>query len=35
MYDTVARAMVFGFPGGEKPWGQQKKLEIPLPRSRL
>ena len=31
MYDTVARAMVFGFPGGEKPWGQQKKLKFLCP----
>ena len=35
MYDTVARAMVFGFPGGEKTLGPAEKAEIPLPCPRI
>lgn len=31
MYDTVSRGMLFGFPGGEKPWGQQQKLKFLCP----
>ncbi len=31
MYDTVSRGMVFGFPGGEKPWGKQKRLKFLCP----
>ena len=31
MYDAVSRAMVFGFPGSEKPWGQQKKIRFLCP----
>lgn len=31
MYDTVSRGMVFGFPGGDKPWGKQEKLKFLCP----
>lgn len=31
MYDTVSRGMLFGFPGGEKPWGQQQKIRFLCP----
>ena len=31
MYDTVSRGMVFGFPGGTKPWGKQQKLKFLCP----
>ena len=31
MYDTIARAMIFGVYGGSKPWGQQGKLKFLCP----
>ncbi|MDD6034049.1 MAG: aminotransferase class I/II-fold pyridoxal phosphate-dependent enzyme, partial [Oscillospiraceae bacterium] len=31
MYDTVSRGMVFGFPGGDRPWGKQEKLKFLCP----
>lgn len=31
MYDTVSRAMTHGVPGGDKPWGQQKKIKFVCP----
>ena len=31
MYDTVARAMLFGMPGGDKPWVQQGTIRFLCP----
>ena len=31
MYDTIARAVLFGVYGGSKPWGQQGKLKFLCP----
>ncbi|MCD8056320.1 MAG: aminotransferase class I/II-fold pyridoxal phosphate-dependent enzyme [Clostridiales bacterium] len=31
MYDMVTRAMIFGVPGGERPWGEQKGIKFLCP----
>lgn len=31
MYDIIARALIFGVPGGSKPWGQQGKIKFLCP----
>ena len=31
MYDEIARAMLFGVAGGEKPWGQQGEIKFLCP----
>ena len=31
MYDTIVRALLFGVPGGEAPWGKQGKIKFLCP----
>lgn len=31
MYDTIVRAMIYGVPGGETPWGKQGKIKFLCP----
>lgn len=31
MYDTVAKALIFGLPGGKKPWGKNDEIKFLCP----
>jgi len=31
MYDTIAKALIFGLPGSEKPWGKYDKIKFLCP----